>query len=519
MPLPGPSSCVRLGRESLDLSKAVYVGILVCFLPVSLAVGQTAPFAGASVKSENAFNVSSTLFSVLAAINAAGYEAGIDSSLNEKYKLRLQVRDELKKRQIPSLPELQAFYKAHKKPTATADLSQYISFAMITTGPPNFEVPEQSPPEVQALSGFRELLARFYKEANLEDLWNRSQTAYIAAISEYQDPVIGTLFKANGYLRNPSSYLGRRFEVFLDLLAAPEQIQVRSYRDNFFVIISPSAAPVVDEVRDAYLAYVLDPLTFKYSDLIKSKKALQKYAEEAPALDLAYKDDWSLLVTKCLTKAIDSRLIRGPEKRQAFINQAMSEGFILSAALADALPAYEKQQDAFRLYYPNLISSVDVRKEEKRLRTVQFAQSVAPRPVAAPAKLQIEPAEESLQNAEGLYEQRDLESARKLYRKVLEQTADPAKQGRAYYGLGLIDLQEKRWDEALNLFGKTVAANPSPSLTAWAHYYLGQLAVKAGDSDKAAAEFKATLAIGGASARAREAAEKAMQSNSGEIKQ
>ena len=478
-------------------------------------VGQTS-----AAKPENGFSVSPTLFSTMAAINAAGYDAGLDSPLNERYKIRLQIRDELKKRQIPILPELQAFYQAHKKPTLTADLSQYISFAMIANGPPNFQVPGEAPPDVQALSGFSELLARFSKEANIEDLWIRAQPAYTTAIGEYQDAVIATLFEANGYLRHPSGYLGRRFEIFLDLLAAPDQIQVRSYRDDFFVVISPTTAPVVDEVRDAYLAYLLDPLTFKYSEVIKSKKALQKYAEEAPALDLAYKDDWSLLVTKSLIKAIDSRLMKGgPAKRQVFVNQAMQEGFILTAAFADLLPAYEKQQDAFRLYYPDLIAAVDVRKEEKRLKDVQFAQSAAPRVIAGPAKMEVDPAEEALRNAEGLYEQKDLESARKVYRRVLEQTSDRSKQGRAYYGLGLIDLQQKHWDEALNLFQKTVGANPNPSLTAWAHYYLGQLAVKAGDNDKATAEFKSTLAMEGASVRAKEAAEKAMQSNSGEQRQ
>jgi tetratricopeptide (TPR) repeat protein len=469
---------------------------------------------------ENGFSVSPALFTTLAAINAAGYDAGIDSPVNERYKVRTQIRQELAKRKIPCLPELTAFYKQHKKPTDTADLSQYISFALVANGPPDFELPAQVPPDVQALAGFSELLARFYKEGNLEDLWNRSQPAYTAAMTEYQEPVIGTLFETNGYLRNPSGYLGRKFQIYLDLLAAPDQIQVRSYRDDYFIVISPTTAPVVDEIRDAYLAYLLDPLTFKYSEVIKSKKTLQKYAEEAPALDLAYKDDWSLLVTKCLIKALDSRLMHGgTEKRQAFINQAMREGFILTAGLAELLPNYEKQQDAFRLYYPDLISALDVRKEEKRLKNIEFAQSAAPRIIAPPAKMQLEPAEESLQSADGLFQQKDYENARKLYKKALEQTSDKAKQGRAYYGLALIDLGEKRWDEALNLFGRTVEMNPDPATTAWSHYYLGQLAVKAGDFEKATTEFKQTLAIEGASARAREAAEKALQSNSGEQKQ
>jgi tetratricopeptide (TPR) repeat protein len=496
-------------------------------LPLALNAGSGAPRSfGADQPpqkdlGENGFGVSITLFSTLAAINAAGYEAGVDSALNERYKVRTQIRELLAKEKIACLPELKAFYKEHRKSTGTADLSQYISFALLAGAPPKFELPGgELPPDVQALSGFSELLARFYQQANLEDIWNRSQAAYSSAIAEYQDAVIGTIFEANGYLRNPSGYLGRRFQIYLDLLAAPDQIQVRNYRDDFFIVITPTTAPVVDEIRDAYLAYLLDPLTFKYSEVIKQKKPLQKYAEEAPALDLAYKDDFSLLATKSLVKAIDSRLMHGGvEKRQAFVDQAVREGFVLTAAFADLLPAYEKQQDAFRLYYPDLIAAVDVKKEEKRLKNVQFVQSLPARVIAPPAKIQLEPAEETLQTAEGLYQQHDTENARKAFKKVFEQTSDKAKQGRAYYGLALIDLEEKRWDEALDLFQRTVDANPGPAISAWSHYYLGQLALKAGDPEKATAQFKLTLATEGASVKAQDAAKKALQSTSGEIKQ
>src|SRR4051812_15752465 len=483
-------------------------------------VAGPAPSVGADT-GENGFGVSLTLFSTLAAINAAGYDAGIDSPLNERYKVRTQIREKLAKLKVPSISELRSFYKAHKKPSDAADLGQYISFAMVANGPPNFEISSgEAPPDVEALAGLSELLARFYKEANLESLWNRSQPAYASAISEYQDQVISTLFEANGYLRNPSGYLGRRFQIYLDLLGAPDQIQVRSYKDDYFMVITPTTAPVVDEIRDAYLAYTLDPLSFKYKTVIETKKALKRYSDTAPALELAYKDDWSLLVTKCLIKAIDSRLLHGTaEKKQAFVNQAMREGYVLTAAFADLLGTYEKQQDALRLYYPDLIAAVDVKKEEKRLKTIEFAQSLPPRIIAPPAKMQTDPAEEALQTADGLMEQKDFESARKVYKKTLELTADKRKQGRALYGLAVIDLQEKHWDEALNLFQRTVDANPNPSTTAWSHYYLGQLALKSSDSEKATSEFKLTLATEGASARSREAAENALRSSSGEIKQ
>jgi tetratricopeptide (TPR) repeat protein len=463
--------------------------------------------------SENEFSVSLTMFSVLAAINAAGYDAGIDSPLNQRFQLRKQVREELAKRKIACMGELKEFYKQHRRASESADLGQYLSFALIAGNAPAFDLPKgEVPPDVESLRGFSAILSRFYQQADIESLWNRARPAYTAAIAQYQDRVIGVLFEANGYLRNPSGYLGRRFQIYLDLLGAPDQVQVRSYKDDYFIVITPTSVPAIDEIRDAYLAYLLDPLSFKYSGIIKDKKPLAKYAQDAPALDLAYKDDFSLLVTKCLIKAIDSRLMHSStEKRAAFINQQMQEGFILTAGLADLLPAYEKQPDAFRLYYPDLISGLDVHKEEKRLKNVEFVKSVPPRVIAPPVKMQVDPAEESLESAEGLLEQHDSEEARKAFKKTLEQTSNKDLQARAFYGLGLISLGEKRWDESLNLFQRTVETSPTSAAAAWSHYYLGQLQLKAGDAGKAASQFQMALATQGASARTRDAAEKALQ--------
>ena len=470
---------------------------------------------------ENGFSVSPNMFAVLTAINMAGYDAGIESPLNQQFEVRSEVRAALAKQNIPCLAELKDFYQQHKKPSSAANLGQYLSFALIAGEAPEFTLPKSEvPPDVEPLRNFSPLLARFYKQANLADLWKRAQPAYTAAIAQYQDAVISSLFEANGYLRNPSGYLGRRFQIFLDLMGEPNQVQVRSYRDDYFIVITPTSTPVIDEIRDAYLAYVLDPLSFKYTTAVKEKKPLAKYAQDAPALDLAYKDDFSLLVTKCLIKAIDSRLLHeGPEQRAAFVNQAMREGFILTAAFSELLPLYEKQPDAFRLYYPELLAAVDVRREEKRLKKVEFVQSLPPRIVVPPAKMEIDPAEQSLEAAEELLDQHDIENAQKLFKKALEQTSSKPAQSRAYYGLGLISLQEKRWDEALNLFQHTVDANPSSTVAAWSHYYLGQLQLKAGAPEKAASQFKSALATEGISAKAREAAEKALQSSSSGVTQ
>ena len=83
---------------------------------------------------ENQFDVSITLFTTMAAINAAGYDVDLNSAAN--YPIRNQIRAELAKRNVPAMGELKHFYQEHRKGTDTATLSQYISFALLAGGPP-----------------------------------------------------------------------------------------------------------------------------------------------------------------------------------------------------------------------------------------------------------------------------------------------------------------------------------------------------------------------------------------------
>lgn len=152
-------------RSSVALAVLLFLG--PPFLkPLAAAVQSTGSGAIPNDSGENGFGVSLTLFSTLAAINAAGYDAGMDSPLNQRYQLRSQIREALAKEKIGCLSELKVFYREHKKPSDTADLSQYISFALIAKGAPTFELPDAVPPDVESLRSFSELLSRFYKEAN-----------------------------------------------------------------------------------------------------------------------------------------------------------------------------------------------------------------------------------------------------------------------------------------------------------------------------------------------------------------
>jgi tetratricopeptide (TPR) repeat protein len=301
----------------------------------------------------------------------------------------------------------------------------------------------------------------------------------------------------------------------VDLLGAPNQIQTRSYANEYFVVVTPSPEPQAADVRHAYLHFLLDPLATRYADEVLKKKAVGDYALGAPYLEGFYKSDFLLLATECLIKAVESRLQPGtPQQKQALVQQALGEGFVLTPHFAEQLAVYESQDRSMRLFYPDLISSIDFRKEERRLENVQFSEQQPIRrakEAPAPKRPEPTPAEKALQDAERLYAERQLPKAKQAYLKLLEDTTDARLQAEAYYGLARIAAMEKDPALAEKLFQRVLQSSPEAQTAAWAHIYLGRLADLAGERESAQQHYKSAAEMEGASPAAREAARKGLQ--------
>lgn len=453
-----------------------------------------------------------TLFAVMAAINAAGYDADVSSPNNSP--LRETIRKELAGSNIPSLKALKEFYAVHRQDNATADLSQYISFALSVDGPPAFALKRraaETPPDVESLNGLSPLLAAFYEEAHIADLWKRSQPVFEEALERYHEPVADAVLQVNGYLRNETSGMaGRWFQIYIDLLGSPNQIQTRSYANDYYVVVTPSAEPRIHDLRHAYLHFLLDPLATRHEEIIMRKRGLADHAQRAPALDQSFKSDYLLLTTESLIKAIESRL----DKKPALAQQAMLEGYILTAYFTEQLQAYEKQEQAMRFYYPEMITALDLKREEARLSQIEFVSRAPARQakVAPPQKLpELRGADKTLQQAEQFYNDRDLEAARQLFLKALEETGEKPLHAKAYYGLARIALREKNPELAERMFQKTLECEPEPPIRAWALVYLGRLSDAVGDREQATRHYRQALAVEGASPAAHEAAEQGVQ--------
>ena len=385
-------------------------------------------------------------------------------------------------------------------------------------GPPDFAyrfTPDELPPDATRLAGFDDLLRRFYKEADLEALWRKVQPAYEQAIASYQGPVTNALMQANAYLRNPTSgFLGRRFQIYIDLLAAPFQVQTRSYKDDFYVVITPSPELQVDQVRHSYLHYLLDPVAMKFAEPLARVRGMFDYAQAAPALNEAYKSDYTLMATECLIKAVESRLEPGgPSKKQALVEQDLREGFVMTPAFAEQLAAYEKQQEAFRLYFPDMVKAIDLSKEEKRLANIDFLRTAPVKLAKAPPpppKPLLTGARKTLEDAENLYLDRKLDAAKQAYLNALQQTDEKPLHAKAFYGLARIAALQRDPEVAEKMFQRAVELSPEPDIKAWSYVYLGRLADARRDRSAATDNYKAALAVSDAPAGARQAAEKGL---------
>jgi tetratricopeptide (TPR) repeat protein len=464
-------------------------------------------------------DASPSLFTVMSAINAAGFDPDAASPLNNP--LRAAVRTELAKRSLRSLGPLKLFVAQHHRRGATDELSQYISFALTCKGAPDFAVTQRSvdiPPDVSDMLELSPLLAAFYQEAHIEELWKRSQPLIDQEIARYHSPVTDAVLQSNLYLKQMTSgFSGRHFQIFIELLAPPGQIQTRSYGNEYTIVVTPSPEVRVTEIRHAYLHYLLDPLATRNAEILQRKKAVIDNALRAPALSESFKEDFLLLTTECLIKAVESRLDHKPE----MVQQALLQGYILTPYFSEQLPIYEKQEGAMLVYYKEMVSAIDPKKEDARLSGVQFSNQT-PQGHTMGVQIIEQPAEpltgveKTLDDAEQLYLHRDQDAAnisksKDLFLAALKETERKPLQAKAYYGLGRIAMVQKDPESAEKLLQKGLESDPEPYEKGWILVYLGRLYQVSTEPAQAAKFFQEALQVTGASDKARQAAQLGLQ--------
>ena len=434
-------------------------------------------------------DTSLTLFTVLSAVTVAAYKAG--PTRDEPATVRANLRNELRQMHGPATEALREFYAAHRLPDPAADLSRYVSFALVIDGPPDFafRVPRiQLPPDVLELEGLNERLRNFYAEANLERLWRKYQPTYEAELAQFQPAISETLMVTQAYLRlPPPGYSGRRFQMYFDPLLEPSLTFARNYADDCYVVLNPVPNTPLDEIRHGYLHFLLDPIAGKYVSAIDKKKEIYPVALRAELLPEEFRHDFTLFTTECLIKAIEIRLSKLPAaKLEEALTAAEQQGFVLVRALHQALAGFEQAEPSIKLYFPDLMQGIDVAAELRRLEQLKFATRRQAEPAPRPATQ-----ETMLRDAENAIASGDYATARRLFQAVLEQYGPD--QPRALYGLAVLAGLERDWALAKQYFLQTLEKARDPHLVAWSHVYLGRIYDVEGNRELALGEYRAAL--------------------------
>ena len=465
-----------------------------------------------------------TLFSVLTALNACGYDQDVTISDATRSNVRAEVQRNLRDSEAAeeARTALCEFYQGHVASNdPNRNLSQYISLALYMDGPPHFapRVKEDDlPPDAFQITGFGALLERFYDSAKLHSIWERHRNDYAAAMRRYHEPLAKMVFDTEIYLKQPSAqYLGRRFTVYLDFMGSPNQTDARNYGADYYVVVFPAPAGLgdasrsglkMDQIRHTFLHYEFDPMASKHFTAIKRLEPLLQSVKRAP-LEESFKTDISLLVTECLIRAIEIRTSGNKQTAEALRTQAVDDtvkqGYILTRTFYDDIVAFEKDPVNIQGVYGDFLENIDVKKEEKAAAEVQFASAATPELV----RLSRPEERRMLIAAEKRLAAGDPKGAQELAQQALDKKIGD--QGRALFILANVAVANKDRDGAQDSFKKAIEASKDPTVLGWSHVYLGRILDMKEEREAALQEYRAALDAGGKLPEVRAAAERGLE--------
>jgi tetratricopeptide (TPR) repeat protein len=491
---------------------------------------------------------SEPVFVMAAALNACGYDEGLEESA----PIRQRVRDEMnqalaKSEDARNKRDRVCLYIAqHRMTGSEKDISQYISLALYLSPPPEVEttvdLPEM-PPDSTQVAEIAPLLRDFAAAIDLHGIWLTVHHVYDEETDRLHDPLSKMIVDTNLYLKMPAStYDGRRFIVVIEPLLSPKLVNARVYGTDYVVVVSPVAGTIpMSDVRHTYLHYVIEPLLYTRANAIDRTQPILKEIRQAP-LDFRFRSDTVALTVECLIKAIEARtmdtgvpvykipagversdLPRYEHERQVYqekvdavrvatVRHDMTQGFVLTQYFYQQLIPFEKDAASLRDTIGEMVYTMDIDQQVHRARETEFdaqadgdvLQRSKPRTLTG------------LDLAENRLEAGDPATASALARQsltvhsdTLESVADSA---RANFILARAAIISGRPEEAIDRFQKTIATSKDPRQLAWSHIYLGRMLDLDCKRDEAMSEYKEALTNRDGAQDTRLAAERGVKS-------
>lgn len=485
---------------------------------------------------------SEPVFDMAAALNACGYDEGLDDSA----PVRKHIRDEInaalaKSEDARTKRDKVCLYIAQHRLTGTErDISQYISLALYLSPPPALETTvelTEMPPDSTQVVEIAPLLRDFVQAVDLHGIWLTVRHIYDQETDRLHDPLSRMIVATNLYLKMPAStYQGRRFIVVIEPQLSPKLVNARIYGTDYVVVVSPVNGTIpMNDVRHTYLHYIIEPLLYSRSNAIDRMQPILKEVREAP-LEFRYRSDTVALVVECLIKAIEARtmdtgipnyklptgiersdLPRYERERQATMQKQeavrvaavrhdMTQGFVLTQYFFEQLIQFEHDPASLTDTIGEMVYGMDIDQQIHRARQTDFDKQ-ADADVLQRSKPRVLT---GLDLAEARLSQGDVATASAMAKKVLASETDTlasvADAARAHFILARADLMsihpgesqddaEKTIGDAEDHFQKTISTSKEPRLLAWSHIYLGRMLDLSCKRDQAVSEYQQALAV------------------------
>jgi hypothetical protein len=470
------------------------------------------------------------VFVMAAALNACGYDEGLEDSSPIRKRVREEINDALAKSEdARAKRDKVCLYIAQHRLTGTEhDISQYISLALYLSPPPALETTvelTEMPPDSTQVVEIAPLLRDFVAAVDLHGIWLSVHRGYDVETDRLHDPLSKMIVSTNLYLKMPATtYEGRRFVVVIEPLLSPKIVNARVYGADYVIVVSPVNGSIpMNDVRHTYLHYVIEPLLYSRSNAIDRMQPILKEVRDT-SLEFRYRSDTIALVVECLIKAIEARtmdtgipeykipagversdLPRYEHERQvtqqkmetvrvAAVHHDMTQGFVLTQYFFEQLIQFEKDAASLRDTIGEMVYGMDIEQQIHRARQTEFDKQ-ADSDVLQRSKPRVLT---GLDLAEAKLAQGDFATANAMAHVALNDRSDTldsvAQEARANFILARVAIVTGHPDLAITDFQKTISTSKDPRLLAWSHIYLGRMLDLDCHRDQAVSEYQAALA-------------------------
>ncbi len=351
--------------------RAKSIGILTILFVAFLATSGAGEAFGQGTDSLFGFSADVRIFTAYAMMNSAGSggewrRAGMNPMRSE---LRADLADRL---DTTFQQKLMNFDQGHGRIMETYEA------ALLTTGPPDFllsydpKTTGEIAESVLSDSGLPELLAEFYRKADIADLWVKYRPLIQAENDKYKPFAKLAMEDVDSYCHFDSNYFSsssRRINFqFMPMLPYYASLTAR-VNGEIYLIVGPQEDKPDKSIFYYYLfRYVAMPLV--RADSADVDRIDELYDSVKSQIDMRH-GNWNTLVAECFAEAMDIRLEKNlyDLDSSAVDSSLLNEykyGFILCPTIYKSLDKYEKSGMTFSDYFPMIMKNIDLQDESKR---------------------------------------------------------------------------------------------------------------------------------------------------------